>query len=173
LEGTVSVKQSPALDIKIGTHTAGVNGNTRADFALTNLNSTVPDVNVMTLLSTGNVGIGTTTPTSTLHANGSVALPFTTTATNLTVTAAMYTINCGNAATAIAVTLPSPVGITGRIYIIKRDQGSTGTVTIVPAAGLIQSLAGTFGANTTLAALGSYGQSAMFQSDGGNWHRIN
>jgi hypothetical protein len=128
---------------------------------------------LMSILGTGNVGIGTVTPTSKLQVNGSFALPITTTTTNLTVTAAMYTINCQNTATAITVTLPTPVGIAGRIYIIKRDQGSTGAVTILPGAGLIQSLAGTFGANTTLAALGSYGQNVMLQSNGTNWHRIN
>jgi hypothetical protein len=66
LEGTVSVKQSPALDIKIGTHTAGLNASTRADIVLTNGNSTVPEITAMTILSTGNIGIDNATPASRL-----------------------------------------------------------------------------------------------------------
>jgi hypothetical protein len=122
---------------------------------------------------TGNVGIGTETPTSSLQVNGSFALPFTSTTASLTATSAMYTINCNNLAVAITITLPSPVGITGRIYIVKRDFGSTGTVSVTPTAGQIEGLNGTFLATTTLQALGIYGQSAHFQSDGINWHRIN
>jgi hypothetical protein len=122
---------------------------------------------------TSNVGINQSTPTSMLNVNGSFALPFTSTgASDLTVTGTMYTINTNNVATAITVTLPTPVGITNRIYVVKRDQGSVGVVTIATATGQVQSIAGTFAATTTLAALGVYGQSLMFQSDGINWHLI-
>jgi hypothetical protein len=68
LEGTSAVKQSPAMDIKIGTHTAGINGNTRADFVLTNGNSVVPDITAMTILSTGATGFRTNNPLSTVDA---------------------------------------------------------------------------------------------------------
>jgi hypothetical protein len=128
-----------------------------------------------TIVSIGNksVGVNINTPTSNLQVVGSVSYPFRTTTTSTTVTSTDYTINCQNGAAAITIALPTPVGITGRIYIVKRDAGSTGAVTILPGAGQIQSISGAFGANTTLAALGIYGQSLMFQSDGTNWHRIN
>ena len=128
--------------------------------------------NILLNNSPNKVGVNTFTPTSTFHVEGSISLPFTSTSTSLTVTTAMYTINCNNAAANITITLPTPVGITGRIYVVKRDQASTGTVSITPTAGNIQALAGTFGSTTSLAALGGYGQSATFQSDGINWHRI-
>jgi hypothetical protein len=123
--------------------------------------------------TTGNVGIGTETQASSLQVNGSFALPFTSTAVSLTATSAMYTINCNNLAVGITITLPTPVGISGRIYIVKRDFGSTGSVSVTPTAGQIEGLNGTFLATTTLQALGIYGQVAHFQSDGVNWHRIN
>ncbi|MDZ7876071.1 MAG: hypothetical protein U5L45_00290 [Saprospiraceae bacterium] len=105
-----------------------------------------------------------------MSVNGSFSLPFRSTGTtSTTITSSDYTINCNNAATAITVTLPSAVNIRGRIYIIKRDQGSTGTVTINSSGGTIQATSGTFGTTTTLTALNTAG---MYQSDGINWHRI-
>ena len=127
------------------------------------------------IVTNGSVGISTPTPNSILQVNGSFSLPFTNTGiTDLTVTAAMYTINANNTSGGITMTLPNPVGITGRIYIIKRDQGSVANVNITSAGGaLVQNTAGTFVTTYNLAALGNYGQSAMLQSDGINWHRIN
>jgi hypothetical protein len=84
----------------------------------------------------------------------------------------MHTIICNNAGAVITVTLPTPVGRLGRIYIIKRDLGSTGTVAITAGGAQIQAINGTFAATTTLAALGAYGQHVQFQSDNINWHRI-
>jgi hypothetical protein len=122
----------------------------------------------------GNLGIGTATPTSTFQVNGSLSLPFNSTgASGMTITSAMHTVNCNNGGVAITVTLPTPVGITGRTYIVKRDAGSTGVVTIATAAGQVQLFSGTFVATATLGVLGSTSKSMRFQSDGINWHLIN
>lgn len=172
--GTAGVRFNASADFQVGSYATGLNAVSNLKFRLGNGASHIPDVDIMTLQGDGNVGIGTTTPTSNLTVNGSLSLPFTSTgAVNLTATAAMYTINCNNAAIAITITLPTPIGIAGRIYIIKRDAASTGVVTISPAAGLIQAFAGTFGASTTLGALGSTSKAMMFQSDGINFHLIN
>ncbi|MBN3032616.1 MAG: hypothetical protein JW873_00790 [Candidatus Saganbacteria bacterium] len=50
----------------------GTNGRTQADFILTNGNSIYADTTVMTLRSSGNVGIGTTAPSRTLEVVGVV-----------------------------------------------------------------------------------------------------
>ena len=65
---------------------------------------------------------GTTAPTSTLQTGGSFAATYTTTATNLTLTSAHFFVNVTATAT---ITLPTAVGITGRIYIIKSSFGIT------------------------------------------------
>jgi hypothetical protein len=49
----------------------GLNAKTRFDIALGNGDTPSPDTTVMTMLSTGNVGIGTTSPAYTLDVNGS------------------------------------------------------------------------------------------------------
>jgi hypothetical protein len=74
--GTSGVKQSPSMDVQIGTHTADVRAYTRVDFQLKDQNVPTPDVTVLTMLSGGQVGIGTTSVASgqKLEVNGGVAL---------------------------------------------------------------------------------------------------
>lgn len=78
-----------------------------------------------------------------------------------------------NGATSITLTLPTPVGSTGKRIIFSRAAGSTGAVTLLPGAGQIQSLSGTLGASTTLAAHSAAGAGLNigFRSNGTNWLR--
>ncbi len=76
-----------------------------------------------------------------------------------------------NGATAITVTMPTPVGNAGVQITLVRSIGSTGTITVTPGAGQIEALNGTLGATTSLAARGVYGGSAVFVSNGTNWLR--
>jgi len=76
--------------------------------------------------STGNVGIGTTAPTSTLHTNGSIACAYIARTATYTLTASDFQLEC--TANTFTVTLPSAVGITGRIYSIKNS--GAGTITV-------------------------------------------
>lgn len=78
----------------------------------------------------------------------------------------------GTGATAMTLTLTTPVGNAGRQVTISRNVGSTGTLTIAPGAGQIEALAGTLGATTTLAASGAIGANVVFISDGTNWLRM-
>lgn len=71
----------------------------------------------------GSVGINTVTPNSKLQVAGSVSLPYTEINTNYTVTDNDYSIRIvlPLATVSPTITLPSPVGRNGRIYVISAD----------------------------------------------------
>ena len=71
------------------------------------------------VLSTGNVGIGTTSPTSKLHVAGSVAKAIVAKTANYTATATDYTILVTCSSANVTITLPAASGCSGRIYNIK------------------------------------------------------
>ena len=134
-------------------------------------------VNAARLLisSEGNVGIGTIAPHSRLHvAGGGVAMPIIiTSAGSFTVTDAHHTIAVSTPTSTI--NLPSPVGISGRIYVISLIGGPTapitsGTVTIATPANNIRS---SRGAAPTLVLNRVYFGGVTVQSDGTNWIVIN
>ncbi len=75
----------------------------------------------------GNVGIGTTSPSSTLQVNGSVAFGFVTKTGNYTLTAADRTVEC--ITNTSIQTLPTAVGCVGREYRIINATGTYMTVT--------------------------------------------
>jgi len=76
--------------------------------------------------NSGSVGIGISSPTSTLHVDGAIAKSITT--KTATYTAANdYTILCST--NTFTINLPTASGITGRIYIIKNITSGT-TITV-------------------------------------------
>jgi hypothetical protein len=78
------------------------------------------------LIVNGNVGIGTTSPTSKLQVNGSVSYAYIAKTANYTATIDNHIIDC--TANTFTITLPTAVGITGREYVIKNS--GTGTITV-------------------------------------------
>ena len=74
----------------------------------------------------GNVGIGTTSPNSTLHTNGSFATAYRAITALRTLDGTDYTIEV--TANTFTVTLPTAVGITGRIYVITNSGSGVTTV---------------------------------------------
>ena len=79
----------------------------------------------------GSIGVHTNTPNSLFEVNGSFGQNITTvTTTGTTLGTAESIVICNNGSTAITETLPTAVGITGRMYTIKKGTGSTASVTI-------------------------------------------
>ena len=80
------------------------------------------------------VGIGTLNPLSTFEVNGSNGQKVTTVTDNLTLNETHSIVICDNGAVAKTITLPTAVGITGRIYTIIRGEASTADVTIMTSS---------------------------------------
>ncbi len=117
----------------------------------------------MRIDATGKVGIGTTTPNSTLSLAGSLTLPFVTPSGSYTILATDHVIiNTGS--TTGTWTLPAANTCPGRVYRLINQ--STGTMTISPAiytanATTSTTISNTAGANTMEVI-----------SDGTNWRVI-
>lgn len=118
-----------------------------------------------TYFNTGsNFGIGTASPNSTLHANGSVSYAYTAQTTTYPITATDYAINCTSGT--FTATLPTAVGITGRIYFITNS--GAGTVTLATTSS--QTFANVVATPTTLPLATLTGIVVM--SDGANWLKV-
>jgi hypothetical protein len=113
-----------------------------------------------TMLQAGNIGLGVTSPTSQTHTT-SFAAGYVAKTGTYTATAVDYTIDCTSGS--FTVTLPTAVGITGRVYIIK----NSGAGTITMAGTSSQTFDGL--ASPTIAA----GAAAQYQSNNANWIKIN
>jgi hypothetical protein len=116
----------------------------------------------MVITGAGNVGINATAPNSTLQVTGSLGMSVTTKTANATVAAIDFTILCNNTTGPITITLPSAVGVGGRMYIIKKTSAAGNNVTVVCNG------AQTIDGNATYSLVTQY-SSIMIQSDGVNW----
>lgn len=72
---------------------------------------------------TGSVGLGTSSPTSTLDIEGSVTYQYTAVTGATTLNATQYYVSASGAST-YAVTLPTAASIAGRVYIIKSNMNA-------------------------------------------------
>lgn len=105
---------------------------------------------LMTIQGNGNVGIGTTAPTSVIHINGSEAGSITNITATTTLNGTHHKVLVSNGATNITITFPNALTCLGREYVISRAAGSTGTITVVGSGTQIQALTGTLGATTSI-----------------------
>lgn len=116
---------------------------------------------IMVDASVDMVGFRQGTPTSTVHVGGSLALAYVAKTADYTLTATDYTVNV--TANSPTITLPTAVGITGRVYVIK----NTGLGVVTLATTSSQTIDGA--APGTVIA----GGVSVLQSDGANWIKIN
>jgi hypothetical protein len=115
------------------------------------------------VVSGGNVGIGTASPTSTLHSNGSFSLPIVNKTGAYTATSSDHTITCNATSATFTITLPTASGITGRMYVIKKMDSSGNAITI--DANASETIDGSLTRSLNL----QY-ESITIQSDGTNWY---
>lgn len=85
--------------------------------------------------NSGNVGIGTSAPNSTLDIQGSISKKITTLTTNTTLGLNDNLIFVNSALGSVNVTLPSAVGIAGREYYIQKNDTSGNNVNILSQPG--------------------------------------
>jgi hypothetical protein len=116
--------------------------------------------NAATIIApSGSLGVGIAIPTSTLHVNGSLTLSYIAKTADYTLGASDYLVNC--TANSFNITLPTAVGITGRVYKIKNS--GAGTITILTTSS--QTIDGQASAYWTITTKNSM----ELMSDGANW----
>ena len=118
----------------------------------------------MRIDSSGNVGIGTASPTQTLTVNGAVGYnaPISVTGATYSVAATDNWIIANRAGT-VTLTLPTASSYTGRILTVKNVQAQT----VVSASSNVVPIGSTTAGTAILAA--TAGKFAKLVSDGTNW----
>jgi hypothetical protein len=106
-------------------------------------------------------GFGTATPTSTVHASGSFATAYIAKTALYTLTSTDHTVEVTSGTH--TQTLPTAVGIAGRVYVITNS--GSGTVTIGTTSS--QTFVNVTGTPTTLSVSQFHGY--QVQSNGANW----
>jgi len=119
---------------------------------------------LMKIQSGGNVGIGTDSPNSTLHVNGSFSVKYKSLSTSGSSSGA--TIIGVSTTSGITVTLSSADCVPGRIITIKNetDNSGTGLIVITPASGSIDG-------SSSYSIDNGYGFVQLY-SNGTNWFVI-
>lgn len=129
--------------------------------AANTLNLITNSLTAIEMDSAQKVSIGGQAPLSTLDVRGSFSVAYVAKTANYTATVSDHTIEC--TANTFQVTLPTAVGITGRIYVVVNSGAGTITIGTTSSQTFVNVVATP--TTLTLAAVGSY----RVQSNGANW----
>jgi hypothetical protein len=110
-------------------------------------------------------GGSTNSSGATLHTAGSFGTRVLSTSTSITAGVGDHTILVNASGAARTITLPTAIGATGRIYVIKKTDSSANAVTVATTSS--QTIDG-----TTTRTLASQYSTITVQSDGSNWMRL-
>lgn len=125
--------------------------------------SSAEEANALTINGgLGYVGVGTDSPNSTVHINGSLSLPVTRKTSTYTLSSRDFTVLADANGSSMTINLPSAAGMAGRVYFIKKVDGSTNQVTITPAVGEEID-------NDASYTLSLENEAIQVQSDGSDW----
>jgi hypothetical protein len=116
------------------------------------------------ILGTGSVGVNNSSPNSTLFVRGSFATTNVTRTASATLSATDFSTVCNNTTGAVTMTLPTAVGIAGRVYILKKTSAAGNNVTVAGYNGTE-----TIDGATTYTITNQYSY-LMIQSNGTNWY---
>ena len=161
---TISTATNNTINLNVPDASAGARGvvttSTQTFAGTKTFQDSVAAAKAVKVGSTGNAN-------STMEVDGSVSMAIKAVTSSYTVTAADNTILANTSTGTITVTLPSPSGITGRIYTIKKigTGGIDNQLTITPSAG--STIDG--GASYVIYNDWTY---VTLQTDGSNWYII-
>lgn len=116
---------------------------------------------------TAQVGIGTPSPNSMLDVRGSLSTNFRSVTTSITLAATDNTV-AFTGTTAVTFTLPTAVGVSGRVYWIKNASTTSPTPTLTIGTTSAQTIDG----NSNW-ALDEPNETVRLVSDGSNWYILN
>lgn len=162
---------NPGNKLEVNTGVAGTSGlrlkqlptggvlfmNSNADVSQNNNNFYFDAINYRLGIAAG------TSPNSTLSVGGSISTGITTKTASYTASTNDYTILCNNTSGSITISLPSAIGCTGRVYVIKKNSTTLNNVVIDPNSS--EKIDG-----ATSKTLTNQYESIMIQSDGTNWY---
>ncbi len=163
---------NPANKLEVNSGTGGVSGlrlkqlppgavlfmSATADVTQNNSNFFFDATNYRLSVSAG------VTPASTLQVGGSLGMAIVTKTANYSASVNDYTILCNNTSGAITISLPTAVGITGRIYVIKKISAAGNNVIVAGFSGVE-----TIDGNITNTLTAQYSDITI-QSDGTSWY---
>ncbi len=154
----------PKINLQINGTTTFSIGIDNSDSDKLKIGTTAVETNTaITIDASQNVGVGTSSPLSTLDAQGSMGLKVSTITAATTLNSTHNVVLCNTGA--YTVTLPAAASNTGRTYYIKNIDAQGDDITIDGNS------SETIDGSTTY-ILTSYLQNIKIISDGSNWHVI-
>ncbi len=114
----------------------------------------------MIIRNDGKVGIGTSTPNSTLQINGSVGMSFMRTNADWTLDETNHIVLANATNAPITLTLPLPISCVGRTYVVGKSDETANLVTFSPSLKLTET--------TDVSSL-AFAKKYKIISDGANW----